>query len=545
MFRGTGISPGRIGQCLLAVTALALISANFENSPFREPVLRQLYALSYLSAAKMRVTTDAPPRPQNRKLADRGGELGAAAQADSSGGFYNQPLKVTLTHPDSAPIYYTLDGSPASVESRRYRGPIAIDRTTVLRFARLPGGREETHTYMIGEPPSLPVLSVSIDPVLMWNRHAGIYTNPLQRGRAWRRPVHAEYFADVASPAVRVPAELRIHGNWSRRAEKKSFKLSYATARVSGHDRTRVLRRADEDIAQRTLIIRAMAMDLSYRLGDELFREVFADNAGLIVPGRKIQLLLNGQPWGLYRLYENISKAWLQRVRGGGEYDLVDDAGFVDAAGDQPWNQLIEFFQHHDLNEAESFERARQLIDIENFTDYWLFNIYAGNLDWPQNNYFAFRHRSGDGRWRWISWDTDTAFDIKKALQHDTLAWATRGELRNDLSYGGTQTDDEGWMVSTAIVRGLLKNESYKMRFIRRFCELRNLTFRSDRLQARFQRLLDHLTPHLRVDWERWPDSKQAYQVGVEGVRRFIAERPSIVLEHFHKRFAFNDCPAI
>lgn len=545
MPRSNRIRAARIGQCLLAVAALALIGASFENSPFHGPVLRQLYALSYLSAAKMRVTTDTPPRPQTRKVAARSDEPGGAARADVPGGFYHQPLQVTLSHPSPAPIYYTLDGSPASVEARRYRKPIAIDRTTVLRFASLPGGREEIQTYLIGEPPGLPVLSVTIDPVLMWNRHAGIYANPYRRGRAWRRPAHAEYFADAGSPAVHVPAELRIHGNWSRRAEKKSFKLSYATARVSGSDRTRVLRRADEDIAQRTLIIRAMAMDLSYRLGDELFREIFAENGGFIVPGKKVQLLLNGRAWGLYRLHENISQAWLQRVHGAGEYDLVEDAGFVDAEGDQPWHELIGFFQRHDLKETKNFERAQQLIDIENLTGYWLFNIYAGNLDWPHNNYFAFRNRSTSARWRWISWDTDTAFDVKKALEHDTLAWSTRGELRHDLSYGGTQPDDEVWLVSTAIIRSLLKNESYKARFVRRFCELRHGAFRSDRLQSRFQTLVDDLTPHFQVDWERWPGSEEAFRVGVRGVRRFIAERPAIVLEHFRKSFALNDCPAV
>jgi CotH protein/chitobiase/beta-hexosaminidase-like protein len=536
----------RICQCLGAITALALVAAQFENSPFRGPILHQRYALNYLRAGSLRETVDTPPRPPKQELSGgRAGFIGAPVRADFVGGFYNRPLKVTLTHSASAPIYYTLDGSLPTVKARRYSEPIAIDRTRVLRFASLPSGPEETHTYVIGDHGGLPVLSVAMDPSFLWNRHAGIYLNAHQRGKAWRRPAQAELFADRNSPAARFPAELKIHGNWSRHAEKKSFQLSYATGRVSGIDRTGVLARPGENAAQRTLVARATAIDLSYRLGDELFRSLFADSGGLIVSSSAVQLLLNGQAWGLYNIYEKISKDYLQRVHGAGEYDLVDDAGYRHTAEDPVWNRLLDFFLTHDLSNDDDFARAMQLIDDKNFSNYWLFNIYAGNLDWPQNNYYAFRNRSGDQRWRWISWDTDAAFDVNKGLRHDTLSWATRPALRHDLSYGGTETDDETWMASTAIIRGLLKNSNYQARFVRQFCELRNTFFQPDLLQARFQRLLDRMTPHLSVDWERWPASKQAYLAGVQGVRRFIAERPAIVLEQFRKRFRFSNCPAL
>jgi CotH protein/chitobiase/beta-hexosaminidase-like protein len=534
------IKAKRVCQCLSALAMLALVTAQFENSSFRRRIRHQLYALSYLRSGGLRDKLNAPPRRQGSAVS---GE--APVRVDFPGGFYERPLKVTLSDSMSRPIFYTLDGSPPQASDEPYSAPIAIEHTTVLRFVTLPGGPEEVHTYVIGDHDDLPVLSVAMDPAFLWNRHAGIYSNPLERGRAWWRPAQVELLAVKESVPTRFPIELKIHGNWSRRAEKKSFKMSYAAARVAGPDPAGLLGRSQNDAAQRTLVVRAMGMNTSYRLGDELFRAVFAESGGLTVRGANVQLLLNGRAWGLYNLYEEVGNDYLQRVYGSDEYEWVDDAGYRPASNDpMGWNQLLEFFSTHDLSDANEFAKATQLIDVKNFTDYWLFNIYAANLDWPQNNYYAFRKRSGDQRWRWISWDADAAFDVNEGLHHDTLSWAIRSKLRHDLAYAGDAPDDEEWMASTVIIRALLKNAKYRVDFVRRFCELRNTYFKPELLRASFQRLLDRLAPHWRIDWERWPGSKQAYASGVQGVRRFIAERPAIVLEQFRKEFAFSSCPA-
>jgi len=529
----------RWGQLLGATGSLALLAATFEMSSFRGPIFYQAYILNYLRGGRIRDTVDSPTA---RLDSDNSG--GTAARADVSAGFHAGPVTVKLTQPNSLPIYYTLDGSLPTVKARRYVHPITIENTSVLRFAASPTGPVQTHTYIVNEPAALPVISLALDPAFLWNRHAGIYLHAQGRGPAWRRPANAEYFAGPSSPPARFPVELKIHGNWSRNAEKKSFQLSYAPARVSGPDRTAVVSLPGESAGQRTLVARAAAIDVSYRLGDELFRALFGGIGGLTVAATPVQLLLNGQAWGLYNVFEKITPAYLQRKYGEGEYDLVDDAGYRRAAADATWNRLLDFFAKQDLSRDQDFAQAALLIDIDNFTDYWLFNIYAGNYDWPQNNYYAFRNRSGDGRWRWISWDADSAFDINKGLRHETLTWATRSVLRDDLSYGGTEPDDDTWMASTVIIRGLLRNPQYRAGFLRRFCELRSRQFNPDFLDARFQRVLDRLTPHLATDWKRWPVSREAYETGAQGVRRFILERPAVVLRQFRQQFQFSGCPA-
>jgi len=536
---------GKLLQLIAAVAGLALLTVSFSVSPLRQSILGQLSTLGSMRALRFENLVGSA-------ASNWGASAGKAlfrtvVDADRPGGFYDAPVQVMLTASVPTTLFYSLDGSILTENSPLYVEPVWIKQTALLSFSGRSGdgrmGPVQRRTYLIGERDDMPVLSLAADPAFLWNRHAGIYLNPFKRGKNWRRPAQAEYFEDRHTPPLRFPVQVSIHGNWSRRAGKKSFELNYTTLGLSP-DRNGILVSAGESGAQRSAVVRAAAMDLSYRFGDQLFRDLYGAGGGLTSRAVLVRLLLNGESWGLYNLHEKINKTFLRRLEGEGGYDLVDRAGYSGSREEAEWNRLLDLFATHDLSEEKHFARARRLIDLENFTDYWLFNIYAANYDWPQSNYYAFRKRASEERWRWISWDTDAAFDIGRGLNHDTLTWATRKELRHDLSYSGDDIDFKQWLVSTAIIRGLLAHRGYREQFVRRYCELHRDYFEPDLMLTRFQRILDRMQPHLGADWQRWSGSKEAYLKGVANVRRFIRERPAIVLEHFRKRFSPSHCLA-
>jgi CotH kinase protein/Chitobiase/beta-hexosaminidase C-terminal domain len=544
--------PKPINVCLAAGAALTLLIALFASHPLHDSIVGQLFSLNHLRLAKLSKISTPAVRWEGGTEEPFFPQIfaGQDTAADVKGGIYDKGVRVTLASSKPARIYYTLDGSTPTARSLPYHEPISIEHTTTLRFAsfspELHPGPVESHTYIVGEAFGLPVLSLVIDPVFLWNRHSGIYFNALKRGVKWRRPTEVEYFEDKASVPMSFPAELKIHGGeWTRSLEKKSFQLSYQTTALQNHDHNAILKPLSTDHRGRTLVVRAAAVDASYRLGDELFRSLYADAGGLVSRATPAMLLINAKPWGLYNLHEKIDRAYLQRVNGAADYDFVSDAGYRDSEQGRSWNDLLDFFATRDLTDDQNLQKATRLIDVENFTDYWLFNIYAANLDWPHNNYYAFRKRADGERWRWISWDTDATFNFEKGVRHDTLSWATRGSLRHDLSYAGRERDEDGWLVSTAIIRALLTNRNYQTLFVRRFCKLHDSHFRPDRLTSRFETIVDRMKPQLTVDWARWPGSKQAYLDGVQGVRRFIGERPAIVLRQFQERFGFTECRAV
>jgi hypothetical protein len=79
------------------------------------------------------------------------------------GGYYNKGIILTMTATDNADIYYTLDGSQPTTAAKRYTAPIAIDKTTTLRYfaVDVAGNREESVmlSYVIDSEP--PVLKLS------------------------------------------------------------------------------------------------------------------------------------------------------------------------------------------------------------------------------------------------------------------------------------------------------------------------------------------------------------------------------------------------
>jgi hypothetical protein len=50
------------------------------------------------------------------------------------------------------------------------------------------------------------------------------------------------------------------------------------------------------------------------------------------------------------------------------------------------------------------------MLDIENFIDYLIIEIYSQNTDWPINNWTVARERREGSKWRFYLWDVEGSF---------------------------------------------------------------------------------------------------------------------------------------
>ena len=138
---------------------------------------------------------------------------------------------------------------------------------------------------------------------------------------------------------------------------------------------------------------------------DQLVRDLHGAMGQVAVQGRWVALYLNGVYWGLYDLTERIDDTFLATHFGASEW-YVSSADVL-----HRWNRFVGWLNGTDLRAMARYEQAAQQLDIENFTSYFLLNIWAQNVDWPHNNRIVARPREGvDGRWRFIVWDAETAF---------------------------------------------------------------------------------------------------------------------------------------
>ncbi|MFH1277783.1 MAG: CotH kinase family protein [Candidatus Eisenbacteria bacterium] len=532
-----------VGKALFAAVGLVVAIFLFSESPVTERLRHRMWGLSPLYLSRFReqvanLTTgrDDPHLPRRQVTT-----VAPAPSADRESGFCDGPVLVALSAPEGAAIHYTTGGSTPGSRSPEYMAPIAITENTTLRFRSLLPGRQPSdpvdRTVIFDEPGELPVVMISIDPVFLWDRYSGIYQNPEGRGRSWQREAFVEYLADRRSKPVGFPVLLRIHGGASRGEAKKSFRIYHVPTEGEGAPGLEaMLPGAGRPIT--TLILRAGGDNPRTRLRDELFRTLFSRAGGMGSAYAPCAVYLNGRYWGIYNIRERIDEEYLERHAGPGPFDLVADVWYPVTGDPDAYESMVAFFEEADLSVPSAFEGAGGLIDIENFTDYWLFNVYAANTDWPEWNMYAYRRREGaDRRWRWIAWDADEAFTHG---EHNTLAWATRDRLRPDIVLAG-RVDHENDLPSTAIARALLGDPGYRRRFTGRMCELLNFDLRPERVEEALDEIIDRSRADLAADWNRWDASEEEYGRVVSVIRDFARRRPAVLRAHAREEFSLGE----
>jgi hypothetical protein len=377
----------------------------------------------------------------------------------------------------------------------------------------------------------------------LWNKYSGIYANPLKRGKRWQRSAHIEYFEDKNSLPLIFPAEIRIHGGTSRKRRKKSFRLIYSILPLNGNSPHNLL--MERGIGyKKTIVVRSGGNNHKFRLRDELFQTLYSEAGGIISNFMPCMLFVNGEIWGIYNIREKVDEEFLKKRFGEDSYDFIrrHGEGLNVISGDETaWEQLLNFFRTHDISKDENFKKASERIDISNITDYWLFNIYAGNRDWPHNNIFWFKGRNNkNGKWRWLSWDADMSFDKSgKGLKHDTIAWAIGSKINN------REKVSEKRLSSTLVIRSLLNNESYKKEFINRFCDILNFYLVPEKVDKRLDSIIKLSAHDLPKDLMRWSLSEDEYRQNVQNIRNFIYKRPKILLNFFQKEFNLGEILSI
>ncbi|MEZ4474245.1 MAG: CotH kinase family protein [bacterium] len=261
----------------------------------------------------------------------------------------------------------------------------------------------------------------------------GIYTRSDQHGVAWERAISADFFTPDGAEAFQVECGLRIqggafrsHGLTLKHSLRLLFKSDYGPGKLrhplfgpDGPDRfdTITLRANSNDgwqwsgAGDRPLYIRdAFARATRRAMGGEASR------------GRFVHLYLNGIYWGVYEAVERPDAAYSATHFGGerDDWDAINSGTAVD--GDLvAWNALLAALNAGvaDLPAYQAVTGqadAPQLIDPVDYADYMLTNLYVGNTDWPQKNYYLSRDRARGVGFRFSMWDAEWSMGIRSEL---------------------------------------------------------------------------------------------------------------------------------
>ena len=140
---------------------------------------------------------------------------------------------------------------------------------------------------------------------------------------------------------------------------------------------------------------------------DVLLTSLMEDSNLDIQAYRSVASYLNGEYWGLYNIREKINEHYLASLHNldPDEINIVELNGEVIHGDNEAYLNMVSFVSNNSLSSSENYQQIADQIDIDNYIQYQVAQIYYDNRDWPGNN-IKFWQPTG-GKWRWILFDTD------------------------------------------------------------------------------------------------------------------------------------------
>ena len=440
--------------------------------------------------------------------------VSAKAQNDTvvfsaSGGFYEASFALQLDHVNPQNhIRYTINGNRPTAESKLYEAPLFLDASQysnadiytiincpeqdffmpdsvqhciVIRAAAFDENdscvsQVMTNSYFIHalgcDTHGLPAVSLCADSLDLFDYETGIFvpgvhfdaSNPyftgnyFQRGDEWERLTNIEFY-ELDNRGVNQQVGLRTHGKQSRSRSQKGMKVyareEYGKKRFE-HKFFETL--PIESFKRLTLKPYGAAWNgsgckdyICSRIAQHLNVEWQAS--------RPAVLFLNGEYWGVYYVAEKTDDRFLEDRLGVNpdSVTIITLWNDLECGNSDNFYALRTWMEQADLTDAEQYAYATAHIDIDNFIDYYILELFAANLDWPAYNVRMWQ--VNDGKWRWIFYDGDACLETQT---FDVFANAT---------YDG----DEGYPSSrrsTLFFRRLLESPLFRERFASRFNQL-------------------------------------------------------------------------
>jgi len=452
------------------------------------------------------------------------------------GGYYTQPINLSISNIAGHQIKYTTDGSIPTVDSPNFPSELTledkstspniwsaiptspdpdrlsfhgwvapeylVDKAHTIRVAAFDGSGQLTKTYTqtyfvaddIFEKYNLPILSIVTDGSNLFDDIHGIYVpgqeldadNPEWTGNYFikedesERPVHMEYYQKDGDLGFAQEAGIRIHGGKTRHAAQKSLRFYARTEYGSKYFNYPLLPQKDHDQYKRFVLRTSMgAWGGPSVFKDALVHEMVEDLDFESQDHRPVIVFINGEYWGIQEIRDRSDERYLAYATG-----LDTDSIKIADEWNHGYEGLKDYLDDHQPLDHTSYAFVASKLDISSFIDYQIAQMYFKNYDWPANNNQHWRPTTGDQKWRYLLYDCDATF----------------GDYTYDMMEHNTDADpDHGWPSGA---------------------------------KAHIQRW------HFPDDMDHWHETLD------ENIRTFIEERPCYAIQHLEEYFemdiAFN-----
>ncbi len=491
-------------------------------------------------------------------------------QLSKPGGFYQGEISLTMESvADNIRIIYTLDGSDPHSEFSRYSRPflitdsarlqppragkgvmytkpVTMTKTTVVRARAYEDGKLPSDvvqaTYFLNVHHTLPVISLYVDPDEMFDPQRGMYMRgpnasavfPHKGANYWQSielPIHMEFFEDDGTRGFAFDLGMRIAGAYSRADPQKSFNL-FARNIYGYNEFTYPFFPdfPDKPITHKAITLRTSGQDWRFtKIRDIMMTSLLEDTDMDYQAYRQSVLYINGEYWGIYNIRERINPHFLHYNHGVDpqNVDILQGNGWVRDGSNTHYRALEDYARSNNLADPKHYAYMQSQMDIDNFIDYWVAQIYFAQTD--SANIRFWREQSSNGIWRWITFDLDWAF-WRNNYDHNSLAFVT-----NPQGTGYARS------LRTTLMSNLLANRDFREHFIERLAYHLNHTFAAQRVLERIDLLAGNIEDEMPRQIARWGGSMSRWEKEVEVLRIFARNRHAYLYRYIQEYFRLSN----
>lgn len=509
----------------------------------------------------------------------------------AQGGVYENEFSLTLTANDGYTIYYTTDGSNPKISGNQYSGPIQIQKsagkagpltksvastfhysapasqtvgTVIKAYAKKGSASTDiiTNTYIVANgftgQYGLPSISISLAPNDFATAN-GIYISVMDHpfDDKERKIAFCEIFDRSGRKVSGQYAEFCMNGNGSLGNQQKGFrvyfkkdadpgvfnnpgKLKYDIFEGRVHDGN-----GDTITSYKRLIFRNSGNDCtSSMLRDALMHRLSKGLNFDIMESQPSLLFINGEFWGLYNIRERFDTKYFMAHYGVAEENIVtvdSPSPLVTGNGNSPYelndgekgdeipfHNLVRYIRSHNLSNQTDYNYVASQMDIDNFIDYYIANLYFCNLDWPTNNVRVWRNKnpkdpSGyDTKWRFVMLDMDMGCGLAGQVHENMMGRINCGTIASD------------------IMSGLMASENFKSKFIDRFIYIIDNVFTADKMIPVLDAMSKEIEAAEKLNIARWPSAGQSvsgWNNQISVIRNFLKNRSQYAKEDLYQYF--------
>ena len=488
-------------------------------------------------------------------------------------GIYDNAVTVAITAGEGETIRYTTDCTTPNASSEVYSGELSISKNSVIRAAAFRdgylSGDVATATYLFrsdGVNHALPVVTLVTDPDNLWNSKTGIYATgdqfdpdaasyadtlksatyyqakfatEEQVDTIWEKPAAFSLFDDNGKQVFTQNVGIRIAGSFGRGRAQKGFNVIARKEYGKGSMEYPFFENRPYT-EYKAVVLRAGAQDQNRsKIRDELASGLLegTDINILYQAYRPTVLYLNGEYWGVYFMKEKRNRFFVaQHENTENNVDLAIGKGFKQRSyGDNSdWVSLYEYATTHDLSASDAYNYVAERMDVDSFRDYMIAEIYNGNTDTYNFQYYRLK----GGKWKFIFYDFCWGFQNPG---HETLAFRM----------GKTPSD----VCSAKLFAAMLQNKGWRDSFCRRFGELLNTAFAPERVTALIEELYGYVEPEIKREREKFnkdtfmgvkqPNTNlgtyEGFQSEISKLKEFAQKRPEEIKRQLQSNLGLSD----